>query len=148
MKPMQIVVFALAWATIGLCSSLMAQTAATPTQVFDLRKKCQALSEELGESLTHGAFWHQSVTSNYSVRTQHCYARFELTPADVMNTAPGKYEDNVYLYDAHTKEQLAWTKAKSFDKKFGKILDEYYDNDTDGFDVANEYIRNLMRPER
>jgi hypothetical protein len=148
MKPIPIIeIAALAWVTIGLCTGSMAQTAATPTQVFDLRRKCQALSEELEESLAHGAFWYQQVTSNYSVRTQHCYARIELTPAD-LTTPSEKYEDRVYLYDAHTKEMLAWTKAKSYDKKYGKIADEYYDKETNGFDVANEYIRNLMRPER
>jgi hypothetical protein len=105
------------------------------------------LSEELGESLSHGAFWYQKVTSNYSVKTQHCYAQIELTPAD-LTTPPDKYEDNVYLYDAHTKEMLAFTRAKSLAHKSGMIYDEYYDGDTHGFDAANDYIRNLMRPER
>ena len=54
---------------VGPSERTMAEGTTSPSAVFELRKKCQALSEDFAESQVYGAYWMQPVTSNYSIRT-------------------------------------------------------------------------------
>ena len=135
-----------AWAGLESRGESVAQASPGANQILDLRTKCQALSETLADGMVHGSFWTQDVISNYVIATHHCYARIEMTPDDLA-TPSEKYEDDVYLYDANTKELLAFTLSKTT-SKYGQISDKYYEKDKLGFGVANDYILNLMRPDR
>ena len=136
----------LAWVGLISCGESFAQLSTGESHIFDLRTKCQALSVNLADSKIFGSFWTQNIVSNYVTGTHRCYARIEMTPAD-LTTPPEKYEDDVYLFDAQTEELLAWTGSR-YSNKYGIIYDEYYEKDKNGFGVASEYIRNLMRPDR
>jgi len=148
---------------LSLSGAAWAQTA-TPAQIFELRNKCQILSQELGNRQTNGSWsfwtqtvtsssWTQTVTSNYSLKTQHCYAQIQLSPADDANLPASQYKFSLSLYDAQTKELLAnWT--KSIDQNTdallmdGQIYDRFFEGRRFGLGEANNCMRNLMNPER
>jgi hypothetical protein len=109
------------------------------SEVFELRTKCQALTDELADSLAHGPFWSQTATSNYSIRTQHCYAQIELSPADI-NISGDDFKQRTYLYVAHTKELLA-NVTQDGKKEYGMVYDGYYEKDHIWAPAAHEYIK-------
>jgi hypothetical protein len=136
-------------AAIVLSAILAASPAASgssQSEVFELRTKCQALTDELADSLAHGSFWTQTATSNYSIRTQHCYAKIELSPADINKTGDD-FKQRTYLYDAHTKELLANVNQDG-KKEYGMVYEGYYEKEHIGASAAHEYINSLMSPER
>ena len=67
------------------------------------------------------SFLEGTATSNYSIRTQHCYAKIELSPADI-NKSGDDFKQRTYLYDAHTKELLANVNQDG-KKEYGMVYD-------------------------
>jgi hypothetical protein len=106
---------------VGASERTMAQGSTSPSAVFELQKKCQALSEDFAESQVHGAYWMQTITSNYSIRTQHCNAKIALASTR-MDLPITQTNFRTYLYDAHTKELLAIIKREG-QPPFGEVFD-------------------------
>jgi hypothetical protein len=81
-------------------------TAATVTEIFNLRSRCAELGQKIMESNLIGPAITQSQVSHYDPGSNHCYVRLEVGTAD-LRVAPEKGFHSSYLYDAQTGEMLA-----------------------------------------
>ena len=136
-------IFVLALMAVG---TIEAFAEASAPEIFSLRKQCQVMAETMAESHVNGPYWFQTATSNYSIRSQHCYVLLELATADT-TVALSAYKHRAYLYDGHTNELLAWTKVEGGDKS-GSVSDQYFDGPNSGFEAASAYVKTRMNPER
>ena len=144
---------------IILCLALLAATPATAaclSEVLEARRKCQEISEKLASTQSFSSLpFSKSITSNYSIKTQRCYAKIDTRGEDIES----------YLYDAPTGEFLAHTTVTMRDgniiRSDGFVGDEYYDSEillkymypessnksvTAGYLSADAYIRMRMDP--
>ncbi|GFO68027.1 hypothetical protein GMLC_16060 [Geomonas limicola] len=103
------------------------------SEVFRLRSECAKLGELIMRDNKIGADLSQDVVTHYDSRTNRCYA--ELTVQDP--ASDGEFITS-YLYDAQTKEQLAFA-TKNWEKKSGWV-----EHGPVGYDAANIYIANMM----
>jgi hypothetical protein len=124
-----------------------AQSVPTATEIFQLRDKCQALAEKLGDEEIAGAYWRTDIKSNVSIKTLHCYVEIDRQTADL--TVPtDKTKFRSYIYDGHTKELLASTAQDGQEISYGMIYDPYNDGPNSGIENVRNYIKKMMSPER
>jgi len=105
----------------------------TASEVFRLRSECAKLGEVIKRDNKVGADLSQDIVTHYDPKTNRCYA--EMTVQDP--ASEGEYMFT-YLYDAQTKEQLAFA-TKNWEKRSGWVS-----HGPVGYDAANIYIANLM----
>jgi hypothetical protein len=122
----------------------------TPVQIFDLRTKCQKLTDDaratnglgfVGAGLT------SNVTSHYNPVTNHCYA--EVYTRKNFNYKSPKVPDDYIsdaLYDAQTGEILLYAQQEG-DKHSGNDNRPNTPNVLVDYSVAIESIRELMSQE-
>jgi hypothetical protein len=117
----------------------------TATEVFNLRTKCQQAGEKLDSSLAYGPHWSRQLTTNYRIETGRCYA-------EVYDTDATTDELIRSLYDAQTRDQLAFAKKRK-DTESGMIfMDNNIDTASDchvggdcGFAKVNDFINQKMK---
>jgi hypothetical protein len=84
-------------------------SAATATEVFNLRSRCAELGQKIMESNIIGPALTQTQVSHYDPRSNRCYSLLDVSTAD-LSTPEEKEFRSSYLYDAQTEEMLAFTK--------------------------------------
>ena len=137
-------------AMIGLVLAVVpaaAQPAPTATEIFELRRRCQVLAEQILNDLTAGPYWHQTAVSNYDIKKNHCYVKIDASPSN-LNLPLNETKYTTELYDGHTKQKLAVLRSEGGKKTYGEIFDEGYVGTPYGFDETSNYIQKLMITER
>jgi hypothetical protein len=75
------------------------------TEAFNLRRKCSILGQELVEGLIVPHTLAKEATSHYNPATNRCYVKVETHTVDY-SVPPERREDNEFLYDGQTEDQL------------------------------------------
>jgi len=127
----------------------------SPTEIFDLRTKCQAIVDKFDEEHfigTVGNALTSEVTPHYNPATNRCYAEVEVTKNFFTNypKTPTNYR-SVVLYDAQTRQLLMHARQEG-DQRSG---DDYRDGKNpgsmpagnDAYERVSEEIHRLMTQE-
>lgn len=118
----------------------------TATEVFNLRSACARLGEKILNDNVIGSALTQSQVSNYNAKANRCYVELTIQNADL---SKGIEIMHTNLFDGQTGELLAFTKIEK-GQKVGMVLKKAVPpapNDEAGFQVANNYILNMMKDE-
>lgn len=75
------------------------------TEAFNLRRKCAILGQELTEGLVIPRFLGRDGASNYNPNTNRCYVKVHTYTLD-LSLPEERREDNEFLYDGQTEEQV------------------------------------------
>ena len=115
--------FVLPWLALALFACSKKEPAATPEQlpyrsasafeVFHLRSECAKLGNEILDDEVVGTALHKDVATHYNPKTNRCYAELSVMPVDA-----GSNDSANYLFDAQTKELLAYITVKAGKKAF------------------------------
>lgn len=116
----------------------------TATEVFRLRSECAALSQKILDDNIIGNALHQSQVSHYNPATNRCYSQLTVQSTSLS----GDYFSN-YLYDAQTRDILAWASQEKGKKEFGNIFNgpaktSVSDPSETTFQSTNDYINEVM----
>jgi hypothetical protein len=123
----------------------LAQTQPTASEVFRLRTECAVLADKILENDVVGYARHREIVSRYDPRTNRCYARIDTSDQD--KSVP-TLTFNSHLYDAQTREMLAWYNTKG-DRVSGFIVGGPVSTAKDyGFAEAQEFISVKMSDDR
>ena len=124
-------------------------SATSAQSLFEQRAKCQKYADSFMQNQIVGTYWYQTYKSNFHPKLGNCYILVEANTAD---TNQPEYKADVYLYDAVTKEHLAFTKyvkkQNGSELKGGMIFDKYYIGENYNYDAAEKYISDKMKTER
>ena len=140
----------------------IAQPMPTAGEIFELRSKCQQLTEQLAKEKEAGLIGLNGLTvdaiSNLNIQDVRCYGTFKLEwmSTDINPGKPPIQMSVVHLYDINTRELMAATR-KSGQYEDGNIFDETHElssramvekSPTERLQITTEFIKQVMDPKR
>jgi hypothetical protein len=128
---------------------VVAQTAPTATEEFNLRIKCKQMADEkadvmkkeLEQKMANVITWH---ASNYDPKSNRCYVEIKWKAKDHLDTEVSVRQ----VYDAQTDDLLSHAQVVDGKKLGGVYAPDYKADIPLGFDNANAYMDDKMYAHR